>query len=82
MIIVSQNKDKIINFNNVNYVDVDVDSGEFIVEINYGDANWDTIGWYKTEERAKEVLEEIVICYAGDGEFQNQEYVYYEMPEE
>lgn len=75
MIIVSQNKDKIVNFDNVNYVDVDVEDDEFLVEINYGDENWNTIAWYKTEERAKEVLEGIITCYTGD-------YAYYEMPEE
>ena len=82
MIIVSQNKDKIVIFKNINYVDVAVKNNEFVVEINYGDANWDTIAWYKTEERAKEVLEEIITCYTGDGELQNQEYVYYIMPVE
>lgn len=63
MIIVSQDKGKIINFDNVTYM--------YIVETYNGKRNYSIrcmitredytlIGEYQTEERAKEVLEEII----------------------
>ena len=56
MIIVSQDKTEIINFDKVQNIYV---SGRFIslyFELN----NNEVIGTYKTEERAKEVLQEII----------------------
>lgn len=85
MIIVYQDKTGIINFDKVQNIYV---SGRFIslyFELN----NNKVIGTYKTEERAKEVLKEILEAYKncnyyslsqmGKGFVIND---YYEMPEE
>ena len=61
MIIVNQNKTQIFNFNNINYLQMNkISSSEFTIEINYSDCNYDVIAKYKTEERTKEVLKEII----------------------
>ena len=84
MIIVSQDKKTIINFDNIvkiwleNPLDDDKDT-EIIAE---SDDIMETIGYYTTEERAKEVLDWIVTCYTGDGEVQNDGFVCMEMPKE
>lgn len=55
MIIVSQDETSIINFDNIEEIYV---SGKFI-SVNYSLNNNECIAEYKTEERAKEVLQEI-----------------------
>lgn len=77
MIIVSQDKDVIINFNNVGSIwinnPLDNDNGEFSIEVS---ADMDEcLGYYKTEERAKEVLQELIEYITGI-------HKRYEMPEE
>lgn len=88
MIIVSQDKSEIINFDKVQNIYV---SGRFI-SLNFELNNYEVIGTYKTEERAKEVLREIVDTF-GIREIRNSTYQYadlaiksrkysiYEMPE-
>lgn len=56
MIIVSQDKSEIINFDKVQNIYV---SGRFI-SLNFELNNNEVIGTYETEERAKEVLQEII----------------------
>lgn len=56
MIIVNQDKTEIINFNKVENIYV---SGRYI-SIYFGLNNNEVIGRYSTEERAKEVLQEII----------------------
>ena len=67
MIIVSQDKTKLFNFNNVNLIKV-IDDGRIISFDNTYQYNSDVIGdllgQYKTEERAKEVLQEIINKYS------------------
>lgn len=67
MIIVSQDKDNIINFDNVENIDIVADldgTGEVPYEIYYETkSKRDTLGRYKTEERAKDVLKEITNEY-------------------
>ncbi len=85
MIIVSQDKSEIINFDKVQNIYV---SGRFI-SLNFELNNNEVIGTYETEERAKEVLKEILEAYKncnyyslsqmGEGFVIND---YYEMPEE
>ena len=85
MIIVSQDKSEIINFDKVQNIYV---SGRFI-SLNFELNNNEVIGTYETEERAKEVLKEILEAYKncnyysisqmGKGFVIND---YYEMPEE
>lgn len=66
MIIVSQDKTKAINFKRLNYIQVSkVDENKSIIEINHSDCNYLIIAEYKTEERAKEVLAEIVQKYSS-----------------
>lgn len=57
MIILSQDKNKIINFDNIVHIFISGNS------ISYGvmsDTGANDLGTYKTEERAKEVLQEII----------------------
>ena len=64
MIIVSQDKTQIFNFDNINYLQMGKNlDNDFAVEINYSGCNYNVIARYKTEERAKEVLQEIVNKY-------------------
>lgn len=61
MIIVSQDKEIIINFDNSSYVCKDDDAA--VLYARTSDGSEIEIGEYATEERAKEVLEEIVRKY-------------------
>lgn len=87
MIIVSQDKSEIINFDKVQNIYV---SGRFI-SLKFELNNNEVIGTYETEERAKEVLNQIVKKYAdclysddGYGSFQTITIPpkVYKMPEE
>ena len=59
MIIFSQDKTEIVNFENIESIWICPDEeGRFTIEAT---ANVNsTLGYYKTEERAKEVLQEII----------------------
>ena len=65
MIIVSQNKDNIINFDNLTqvYITQDEEEKAYFIRFETVDSLYDDLGEYKTEERAKEVLQEIVNKY-------------------
>lgn len=65
MIIVSQDKDKIVNFDNLTQIYITRDEEETATFIRYEtvDSLYDDLGEYKTEERAKEVLREIIDTY-------------------
>lgn len=65
MIIVSQDKEKIVNFDNLTQVYITQDEEETAYFIRYEtvDSLYDDLGKYKTEERAKEVLQEITRQY-------------------
>ena len=64
MIIVSQDKKDIINFNNIKAISIKENKiiaiGQFIIAEEDGAY---ILGEYKTEERAKEVLQEITNTY-------------------
>ena len=64
MIIIDEDKNKIINFDNVNEI-LTTDTGKILVinNIHITDDCLDVLGKYDTEERAKEVLQEIVSKY-------------------
>ncbi len=92
MIIVNQNRDIIVNFDNIESIDIVATldgTGEVPYQIYYEtSAKREKLGEYKTEERAKEVLREIINTYkdCNIGGF-GLEYGYvankvYEMPEE
>ena len=94
MIIVSQDKDGIINFENITAIRLIVnkeyleDNKRNMIAIDTVDAERYTVAKYVTEERAKEVLQEIIKTYLDCNE-QNHlaEFAYvknqvFEMPEE
>ena len=61
MIIVSQDKRILVNFKRINWVETSkIDENKSIIAINYADSDYKIIAEYKTEERAKEVLQEII----------------------
>lgn len=59
MLIVNQNKNSIINFKRVNFINIESSENEFDIEMNYADDEWDVIATYDSYERAQEVLQEI-----------------------
>ena len=88
MIIVSQDKDTIINHDNVQLLWINKNILNETIKTFYIYADHDFLGEYKTEERAKEVLQEIINAYLDCNE-QNHlaEFAYvknkvFEMPEE
>lgn len=93
MIIVSQDRDLIINFDNVTVIGIAQNNSKEIDSITV-DKEEQYLGEYKTEERAKEVLAEIIKSYRDyrtaecDGytdscnKFVLQETTVFEMPED
>ena len=65
MIIVSQDKTKIVNFDNLIQIYITQDEEETANFIRYEsvDSLYEDLAEYKTEERAKEVLQEIISKY-------------------
>lgn len=62
MLIINQDKTKIINFDNMTRVYITFDEGDddVCIRIETVDSLYEDLGYYKTEERAKEVLVDIV----------------------
>lgn len=91
MIIVSQDGKEIFNFNEIFRLSVDSWSNEeFATEPNCfcikAEKSSDYmieafLGQYKTEERAKEVLQEIILTYTGEAMVEYNGYISFEMPE-
>lgn len=86
MIIISQDKTIIINFNNAEAIEignVEENQGKGIIYVRLKSDYFYEIGEYRTEERAKEVLQEIIEVYRH----QTNKYHFsevsniYEMPE-
>lgn len=69
MIIVGQDKKEIVNFDNIMNIEMtDCDEegyGIFAGFIVGRDDNYRLLGYYKTEKRAKEILEDIIFAYAN-----------------
>ena len=63
MIIVNQNKDEFVNFENIMCVNItDCQEDGFLISAGFivgRDDNYRELGYYKTEARAKEVKKEI-----------------------
>ena len=76
MIIVSQDKDKIVNFDNLTqiYITRDEEEKSYFIRFETVDSLYDDLGEYKTEERAKEVLQEIMKKYLEIKCFYNSKY--------
>lgn len=67
MIIVSQDKMEIVNLENIETIWISPEYDEGIYSIK-ATADTDTsLGYYKSEERAKEVLQEIIAAYKNEG---------------
>ena len=64
MIIVNQDKTAIINFDCISGITLSEDGLHIGVTDNWGLDTFVDIGTYKTEERAKEVLQEIIKKYS------------------
>ena len=85
MIIVSQDKGKIINFDNMTRVYINFDEGDddVCIRTETVDSLYEDLGYYKTEERAKEVLQEIIDMYKFNRcEAVGQKNAVYKMPED
>ena len=65
MIIVNQDRDKIINFDNLTqvYITQDEEETAYFIRFETVDSLYDDLGEYETEERAKKVFQEIIIKY-------------------
>lgn len=66
MLIVSQDKDEIVNFNNIINIQMTDCDGDYVISaiaLVGVDDFYRELGYYKTEERAKEVLQEIITRY-------------------
>lgn len=82
MIIVSQDRDLIINFDNVTVIGIAQNNSKEIDSITV-DKEEQYLGEYKTEERAKEVLAEIINMYKFNRcEAVGQKNKVYKMPED
>lgn len=85
MTIVSQDKNIIVNFNNIVSIWInnpsENDEGKFEINVD-SDCHYERLGAYKTEQRAKEVLQEIITAYTGDGMYEYNGYISFEMPKE
>ena len=74
MIIVSQDKEEIINFDNMTrvYITFDEDDDYVCIRTETVDSLYEDLGYYKTEARAKEVLQEIINKYKEYATIQNR----------
>ena len=92
MIIVSQKKNSITNFDNVTNIEIDkLEDDGFLIKCQIANKMHVNVGFYKTEKRAKEILQEIKYKYAEYVQLSSPrtgiEGIYaipkiYEMPEE
>ena len=88
MLILSQQKNKIVNFSNLIQIYITKDEQENYIRFETIAGLYDDLGIYNTKERAKEILQEIIKEYRDyrtaecDG-YTNvlQETAVYEMPE-
>lgn len=66
MIIVSQDKERIANFDNLTQIYItncEEDNAGYFIRFETVDSLYENLGEYKTEEKAKEVLQEIIQSY-------------------
>ena len=89
MIIVSQDKNIVVNFDNVANINIEKcynestrkDDFTFDILVFIVSSGLVRIGKYATEERAKEVLQEIILTYTGEAIVEYNGYISFEMPE-
>lgn len=68
MVIVSQDKKRIVNFDNLTQVYIthcEEDNTGYFIRFETVDSLYEDLGEYATEERAKEVLQEIIERYTN-----------------
>ena len=85
MIIVSQDKDGIINFENITAIRLIVnleDNKKNMIAIDTVNAERYTVAKYATEERAKEVLAEITEFWKNGAMSDYKGFICYDMPED
>lgn len=71
MIIVSQDREIIINYNKLDYITIGKnDKEEYAVMIHAISNEEFPIGIYETKERAKEILQEIIIAINGKSQIE------------
>lgn len=85
MLILSQDKKTIHNFNNIISIQIEEGYNGFNLKIYSAINDYTPLGKYKTEERAKEVLQDIIETYKENGivkigNAQVENKVVYEMP--
>ena len=75
MIIVNQNKDEFVNFDNIMDVNIsDCQEEGYLISAGFivgRDDNYRELGYYATEERAKEIKKEIITAYSNFSYFKN-----------
>ena len=69
MIIVSQDENAILNFDNTTTIKTEkhIEKCEIVARVNNG--HFATLGEYATEERAKEILRKIIQCYTNTEQY-------------
>lgn len=92
MIIVNQNKESILNFDNTTTIRIDKQRENYEIVARVNNGHFATLGEYATKERAKEVLQEIIKTYIESKKVQEATSMfgfsilpsntYYEMPKE
>jgi len=84
MIIVSQDKKRIINFKNITDINIEFIHSDYELRVSFiGECESFNIGNYEEEERAKEVLAEIINMYKFNRcEAVGQKNTVYKMPED
>lgn len=60
MLIVSQNKNVIANFQRINFIRIEPNKDKFDIEISYGEEYWDVMGTYDSYEKCSEILQGII----------------------
>lgn len=75
MIIVNQNKDEFLNFDNIMDVNIsDCQEEGYLISAGFivgRDDNYRELGYYETKERANEILKEIRTAYSNFSYFKN-----------
>ncbi len=82
MVIVNQDKDIILNLDNVSTISTDEARTSKMIYAKCNNNDLVELGEYESEERTKEVLQEIATCYTADRQIKNfNRQVCFEMPE-
>lgn len=77
MIIISQDKTKIINIENLTVIEIDEENN---VRVELTNNNVWKIGSYSTKERAEKIMQEIIFNYTREGISEKVQNKIYAMP--